>query len=130
MTAIASWKLEKSITIGLLEQILVSRSLGSAFFSLLSLRIFSLWTPVILLLWGLSPLGGQSALRVVSSEADNVESMSDVYYLNVHNGTTLLDSFRDRHKRAINTVFAAALASTNSRNAGHRTSLAIFTFRC
>ncbi|CAK1365031.1 unnamed protein product [Cercospora beticola] len=118
MAAIASWKLEKSITLGLLEQILASRSLGSAFFSLLSLRIFSLWTPVILLLWGLSPLGGQSALRVVSSETDNAESMSDVYYLNVHNGTTLLDSFRDRHKRAINTVFAAALASTNSSKRG------------
>ncbi|GIZ44933.1 hypothetical protein CKM354_000811700 [Cercospora kikuchii] len=118
MTAIASWKLEKSITIGLLEQILASRSLGSAFFSLLSLRIFSLWTPVILLIWGLSPLGGQSALRVVSSEIDNAESMSDVYYLNVHNGTSLLDSFRDRHKRAINTVFAAALASTNSSKRG------------
>ncbi|GIZ44614.1 hypothetical protein CKM354_000780700 [Cercospora kikuchii] len=67
MTTLASWRLENDIVIGMLEHLLASRSLASAFLSLFRLRILSVWTPLILLTWCLSPLGGQAALRVVSS---------------------------------------------------------------
>lgn len=54
MTVIAAWKLERSITIGLLEYLLASRSLGSAFPSLMKLRIFNTWVPLVLSVWCLS----------------------------------------------------------------------------
>ena len=81
MTSIASWRLERSVAVGLLEGLLASRSLGSAFLSLFRLRIVTIWTPAMLLTWCLSPLGGQSALRGVSSMLSPALSQTTFYHL-------------------------------------------------
>ena len=49
MPALGAWKLERQVAVGLLESLLASRSLASVVISLFNLRIFTVWTPLILL---------------------------------------------------------------------------------
>jgi len=63
MTVVAAWRMDQGIAIGLLEYVLARRSLGSAFISLVKLRIFSTWVPLVLSIWCLSPLGGQASFK-------------------------------------------------------------------
>jgi hypothetical protein len=112
MTVIAAWKLEQSITIGLLEYLLASRSLGSAFLSLMKLRIFNTWVPLVLGVWCLSPLGGQASLRAVTSMS-GTSPMQFIYLDNNNtNPVNYQESNKDRdlYGAAINAVFVAALA--------------------
>ena len=120
MTVIAAWKLERSIAIGLLEYLLGSRSLGSAFLSLVKLRIFDTWIPVIISAWCLSPLGGQASLRAVSSTITYTDSLMDFHILD-NNNTTPINVFAsasDSYSAAINSVFVTALASSNASKYG------------
>jgi hypothetical protein len=120
MTVLASWKLERSITIGLLECLLGSRSLGSAFLSLVKLRIFNIWVPVILTVWCLSPLGGQASLRAVFSRVSYTASSMDFYYLDSNNTTPIAvyASASDSYIPVIDSIFVTALASSNSSKNG------------
>jgi hypothetical protein len=122
MTVLASWKLERSITIGLLECLLGSRSLGSAFLSLVKLRIFNIWVPAILSVWCLSPLGGQASLRSVSSLVSYTASSMDFYYLDSNNTTPIAvyASASDSYIPVIDSIFVTALASSNSSKNGSR----------
>ncbi|KAH7160729.1 hypothetical protein EDB81DRAFT_755356 [Dactylonectria macrodidyma] len=65
LKAVAAWKLERGISVLSLQFLLRSRTVFSAFITPLALGAISSITPLILVLWALSPLGGQSALRVV-----------------------------------------------------------------
>jgi hypothetical protein len=124
MTVIASWMLERSITIGRLEYLLGSRSLGSAFISLIKLRIINILVPVILVVWCLSPLGGQASLRAVSSDVSYTNSSTDFYYLDNNNNTTPINvyaSAADSYNPVIDSLFVTALASSNaSKNGSQR----------
>jgi hypothetical protein len=121
MTVIASWKLERSITIGRLEYLLGSRSLGAAFISLIKLRIINTLVPVILIVWCLSPLGGQASLRAVSSDVAYTNSSADFYYLDNNNNTTPINvyaSAADSYNPVIDSLFVTALASSNASKNG------------
>lgn len=70
----------------LLEYLLGSRSVLSALTTPLTLRAFSIAAPLLIVLWALSPVGGQAALRVVytaiksantSAEFSSVDFLSD-----------------------------------------------------
>ncbi|KAK4623700.1 hypothetical protein CLAFUW4_03964 [Fulvia fulva] len=83
MTTIAAWRLERTISLGFLEYLLASRSLGSAFVSLIKLRYCSFYILPILIAWYLSPLAGQSSLRVVTSTPQITNTQQQISYLNV-----------------------------------------------
>jgi hypothetical protein len=120
MTVIAAWRLEQSIPIGLLEYLLASRSLGSAFLSLMKLRIFNTWVPLVLGVWCLSPLGGQASLRAVYSDVSSIESSMEFHYLD-NNNTSPINTYSSAmtiYNPAINGLFVAALASSNSSKLG------------
>jgi hypothetical protein len=120
MTVIAAWKLEQSITIGLLEYLLSSRSLGSAFLSLMKLRIFNTWVPLVLSVWCLSPLGGQASLRAVYSDVSSIKSTMEFHHLD-NNHTSPINIYSSsaaRFNPAINALFVTALASSNSSKLG------------
>lgn len=81
MTAIASNRLEKGTSIGLLEYLLRTRSLGSAALAVFKLKMLNVWLPLILIAWFLSPLGGQASLRLVSSGVGYVNVTAKFHYL-------------------------------------------------
>ncbi|ETI24681.1 hypothetical protein G647_04050 [Cladophialophora carrionii CBS 160.54] len=62
----ATWRLENGIKLGLLEQIMQSRTFFTALTTQLSFRAFNVVTLVLLTSWIFSPLGSQASLRLVS----------------------------------------------------------------
>lgn len=120
MTVLASWKLESSISIGLLECLLASRSLASAFLALVKLRIFNLWVPVILVAWCLSPLGGQSALRIVYTTSSQSTTVVPMTYLDTEN-TPLIGIWANDYGSlgsVIDSTFVTGLASPGTSKNG------------
>jgi hypothetical protein len=63
---IASWKLEKGTSLGLMEQLMGSRTVGGTFITFIRLRSWKVLSIALILLWLLSPVGSQAALRVLS----------------------------------------------------------------
>ncbi|KAK5463108.1 hypothetical protein LTS15_002821 [Exophiala xenobiotica] len=63
----ATWRLERGIQLGLLEQIMQSRTVFAAFTTLLSLRAFNIMSLILLICWACSPLGSQASLRLIST---------------------------------------------------------------
>ena len=76
----ARWKLEKGATLGLLEQLIGSRTVGSTFTTQISLGRFNVLGLVLLFLWAFSPLGSQAVLRALDSRLEPVNSTSSVLY--------------------------------------------------
>lgn len=63
-----------------LEKLLGSQSLVSAIGTAVSLRSYSLLSLAVLLLWTLSPLGGQSSLRLLHQANTTITENGTVYY--------------------------------------------------
>jgi len=124
MSALGAWKLEQQVAVGLLESLLASRSLASVVVSLFKLRIFTIWTPLILLVWCLSPLGGQASLRMVGLARSETHSFHDVYYLDTNSGFPIaMDNSNDQTEDyswnwPVKSAFVAALASPGSSKNG------------
>ncbi|KAH6717608.1 hypothetical protein BKA61DRAFT_289391 [Leptodontidium sp. MPI-SDFR-AT-0119] len=78
VTKAASWKLERGSSLGTLEQLMGSRTVFSTLVAQFNLRAFNLIGICPAILWLLSPLGGQSALRIIDTGYKQVTSVSDV----------------------------------------------------
>ncbi|KAM0351041.1 hypothetical protein ACHAPU_002822 [Fusarium lateritium] len=76
----ARWKLEKGATLGLLEQLIGSRTVGSTLTTQINLGKFNILGLVLLVLWAFSPLGSQSVLRMLGTELDSVNGVSQAFY--------------------------------------------------
>ncbi|RSM15397.1 hypothetical protein CDV31_004987 [Fusarium ambrosium] len=83
LTAVAAWKLEQGISVLSLEYLLRSRTTFSAITSPLVLKSVNLITPVIIIFWALSPLGGQAALRVLDTVPNAHKQPWNCSYLEV-----------------------------------------------
>ncbi|KLU85122.1 hypothetical protein MAPG_04153, partial [Magnaporthiopsis poae ATCC 64411] len=66
MKVVQSWKLERRATLETIEQLHGSRTVTSAVITQLKLQSFNLLAVAIILLWTLSPIGSQAALRVAA----------------------------------------------------------------
>lgn len=66
LRTLALYKAEKGSTLGTLEFLSSSQTTASAFLNLALLGGTQVWTYAIVVIWGLSPLGGQAALRSLS----------------------------------------------------------------
>ncbi|KAF4985517.1 hypothetical protein FDECE_16510 [Fusarium decemcellulare] len=89
LKAIASWRLERGITVLSLELLLSSRIVSSAFSAPFSIRTFNWLMPVLMILWAVSPLGGQAALRAVSIGPSGSTKPWNVQYLEFRSQLTL-----------------------------------------
>ncbi|KAK2774983.1 hypothetical protein FQN52_000195 [Onygenales sp. PD_12] len=81
----ALWRVENCAPLGLLEQLNSSTSFAGTVISILALRRFGILTTAILLLWAMSPLGGQSALRMLSQTSSELSQNISVAYMNMNN---------------------------------------------
>ncbi|KAF6797577.1 hypothetical protein CSOJ01_12926 [Colletotrichum sojae] len=92
MSEIARWKLEKGSTVGTLEQLMGSRTVGSTIHTLFEFRTINLLGLGLLATWAFSPLGAQAILRTLRTQpVPDVQPLNVVYYdtLNPSNLNTL-----------------------------------------
>lgn len=99
MKAFAAWRVEKGIRVITLEQLLGSRAIGSTLLTLINLNAYNLLGLLLILLWGLSPLGGQASLRTPSLEWSNSASPATFSYFDWKTlyqvqGANAIDTYR------------------------------------
>ncbi|CAK3984841.1 Hypothetical predicted protein [Lecanosticta acicola] len=116
MTAIASTQLERGTSIELLEHLLGTRSLGSAVLVVAKFRIMNIWLPFIIAAWLLSPLGGQSSLRLVFSGPLYHNTNTSFHYLDTRLSNPALQGADDANflNPSIRSTFMAALSAPSS----------------
>ncbi|KAJ3547472.1 hypothetical protein NM208_g1493 [Fusarium decemcellulare] len=77
---VALYKAEKGTNLGTLGVLLGSQTLMSTLINAFTLRILSLWVILLLILWSLSPLGGQAVLRAVRVTSNAKAQDYDLMY--------------------------------------------------
>ncbi|EXJ91843.1 hypothetical protein A1O3_00393 [Capronia epimyces CBS 606.96] len=77
----ATWRLERGTRLGLLEQIMQSRTVFAAVTTQLSFRAINLTALVLLSAWTFSPLGSQASLRLISTGNLYTTDFGPVSYL-------------------------------------------------
>ncbi|KAK0128489.1 hypothetical protein ONS95_000461 [Cadophora gregata] len=82
MVKFASWNLEKGASLGLLERLVGSRTVGGTIITQARLRSITLVSFVLVLLWLLSPLGSQSILRILSTSTKTSTLDAETSYSN------------------------------------------------
>ncbi|KAF2649418.1 hypothetical protein K491DRAFT_200622 [Lophiostoma macrostomum CBS 122681] len=67
LNALATWRLEEGISVVSLEYLLQSRTVLGTITTPFSLQTLNMLAPGLLLLWALSPVGGQASLRLIAT---------------------------------------------------------------
>jgi hypothetical protein len=83
------WLAQRGTTLGRLEQLVGCQSVFSALERQFCLRSWSVVGLASILIWLLSPVGGQSALRLLDQEVGSIHSTSQVRYMSP---MTIMDS--------------------------------------
>ncbi|RMJ14189.1 hypothetical protein CDV36_006143 [Fusarium kuroshium] len=96
----ATWRLQNGTRIGLIEQLVGSHTVAEAFFTQYRLKAVNILAIAILLLWCLSPLGSQAALRAISTNQ---------VFLNSTGNLTVLDTFSEFRFLTSSGVLASAM---------------------
>ena len=120
----ARWNLEKGATLNLLEQLIGSRTVGSTLVTQISLGRFNFLGVALLILWSLSPLGSQSALRMLRTRLEPIHANSSVLYYTtdapsvfrsaeLRNSRSDIDSYRST-QAYIQTMYSALLLAPPS----------------
>ncbi|KAH8596751.1 hypothetical protein B0O99DRAFT_619841 [Bisporella sp. PMI_857] len=78
----ATWKLEQGSSLGLLEQLMGSRTVASSITTQVHLRKFNLIGLGLIVLWSLSPIGSQAVLYILEAPLSPVISEVNVSYIN------------------------------------------------
>lgn len=84
VTKVAAWKLERGATLGILEQLMGSRTVVSTVVTQYKLRAFNIIGICLALLWLVSPLGGQSVLRIIEPGFKPILSENTAEYFNTN----------------------------------------------
>jgi hypothetical protein len=85
VSKIAAWKLERGAKLGILEQLMGSRTVFSTLHTQVILRSTNRLGLCLALLWALSPMGGQSALRIVDTTHKDFKAFPEVEYFDTNN---------------------------------------------
>lgn len=91
---LARQRLESGTAVGTLEQLIGSQTLGSAFKTHLELQSFNILGLILLCVWLLSPIGGQSLLRILHEDTLPIETRV-VYFDNLRQELTQSSGIRD-----------------------------------
>ncbi|KAI5803062.1 hypothetical protein EDC01DRAFT_702806 [Geopyxis carbonaria] len=111
---IARWRIEHGERIGVLEQLLGSTTLAATLETQFQVRVFGLTSVALILLWVLSPLGGQSSLRVLRISDVKNTTAHDVAYASTYydmNNFTIVTGGQSYDEISINTLMATTLMS-------------------
>ena len=112
LKAIAASKLEQGTSIGLIEQLLGSKTVVSAVTSQFKVHTLNFLTPGLIILWAFSPLGSQAALKAVAKLELDSSTSASLEYLNTQSGFSIVGgSSFDSLDTQINAIFISALIS-------------------
>ena len=115
MKVSALWKCERGSTLGILEQLHGSQNLLAALERAILLPGLGILSIGVVLLWMLSPIGGQSSLRVLSLSTHATPSTAEIYYFNTTGddayGAFSSGSGLDTYERSLTALFQASLLS-------------------
>ncbi|KAI8681698.1 hypothetical protein NCS55_00422400 [Fusarium keratoplasticum] len=116
----ARWSLERGTSLGSLEQLMGSRTVGGALLTQFQLRTLNPLAVSLILVWAVSPLGAQSILRMFGSRLDERGHASTVVYFDTdaesqpsHNDGGPSESHIE-FLSFLGTMFGAALLSPKS----------------
>ncbi|KAJ5918344.1 hypothetical protein N7454_010719 [Penicillium verhagenii] len=112
----ALWRAEHCAPLGLLEQLNGSMSMTGAVTSMLAIGYVRPLTIAILLLWVMSPIGGQSALRMLTLTATSVQGNMSVEYLNIVNASSWFDGSSSTSSTigVVDSIYATSLMATKA----------------
>ncbi|KAB8219300.1 hypothetical protein BDV33DRAFT_231715 [Aspergillus novoparasiticus] len=79
---LATWKLERGVSVGVLEQIFGSSTFFNTVITQVSLRSINPLGFVLIILWCISPLGSQSILRMLHTKPTTITRSIDLTYGN------------------------------------------------
>ncbi|PGH18212.1 hypothetical protein AJ79_00550 [Helicocarpus griseus UAMH5409] len=79
---LATWRLERGISLGHLEQLLGSSSVFGTFSTQVLMGSFNMLAVGLFVLWALSPLGGQSSLHIIRTVPSLTTASKDVSTFN------------------------------------------------
>lgn len=82
MKSYALWCAERGASLGILEQLIGSQTLVAAIERAILIPGLGFLNIIIVLLWALSPVGGQSALRALGRGTSSSSNTSVIYYFN------------------------------------------------
>jgi hypothetical protein len=113
---LAAWKFERGTTLGSLEQMLASRSLGGAITILWSLRIVNLTGLLLVIVAAVSPLGGQAALQMLKTQDKAELSQPEISYLSSLAGSTsileLSPGYLTENLPALNSLYTSSISAS------------------
>lgn len=98
----------------MLENLHRSQSFVSAIGLAVSLRSLSILSFAILLLWSLSPLGGQSSLRLLSEANSTVVTSRSVYYPNLDANSWLLMSYPITFVNQVSVIVSSSISTADT----------------
>jgi hypothetical protein len=107
---------ERGTTLGRIEQLIGCQSVFTALERQISLRSWSIVGLFSTLVWLLSPVGGQSALRLLAQENKNVSSIATVRYMDPEstvNSSLIGASAMNSGRATYTSIFLAALLSSS-----------------
>ncbi|KAH7393769.1 hypothetical protein DE146DRAFT_765295 [Phaeosphaeria sp. MPI-PUGE-AT-0046c] len=112
---IALWRAQEGTSLGFLEHVIGSQSLVAAIGHAITLHSLNLLTLVMLAFWALSPLGGQSALRLVHETNSTISETRSVFYANVDAPSQFpAQAFSEDALNRVNGVVATALLTADT----------------
>ena len=85
LKSICLWRLQEGECIGLLDAMLGSTTITNAITTQISLRSLHFVGILLVLLWALSPVGGQASLRVLSFEPRPITNSATLQYMDTNN---------------------------------------------
>ncbi|RSL54818.1 hypothetical protein CEP54_009674 [Fusarium duplospermum] len=80
MYQVSRWMLERGATMGALEQLMGSRTMGAALLTQAELGAFNILGLALVFVWVWSPLGGQALLRMLGSQLQTIASPSTIVH--------------------------------------------------
>ncbi|KAF3032805.1 hypothetical protein E8E12_002211 [Didymella heteroderae] len=112
---IALWRAGEGTTLGFLEHVLGSQSLVATVGYAVTLRTLDILTLTLLMFWALSPLGGQSVLRLLHETNSTITENRSIYYANVDAQSQLSGSVLDKdlYNRGNAVVSTALMTAEN-----------------
>ncbi|KAF5718835.1 hypothetical protein FMUND_5003 [Fusarium mundagurra] len=117
LRSVALYTCEKGTTLGTLEILMGSLTMTSTLKLLLWVRLVSFWSPLLILSWTLSPLGGQSVLRAVTINTEVIQHDFPIVSYPSTNWTAGFDWLPVLYAPpfGLRTVFGAAFSSPSTR---------------
>ncbi len=113
--AVLLWRLERGDYIGVLDLLAGSTSLTSTITSQLKLRIISFFGISLIVLWALSPIGGQASFRQMSfGNHITVQPSPFNYFVSVGSMDLYGDSDRTVYYSIVNSLYLASIVAPKS----------------